>query len=108
MVMDALIVTIVGALVGFGLAKRIMRGPGVGLVGNMILGSIGALLVRFGLWPLGFKVGDSIIGSSISAAVGYVLRAVGLPVAEEFITLVIAGFGGAAIMLMLVGRLVKR
>ena len=67
-----LIVLLVGATAGW-LAGRIVRGTGVGLVGDIIVGILGALVAtllfpRIGL-HLGTGVGVEIVASTIGAVV---------------------------------------
>lgn len=69
--MDLLIYLAIGAAAGW-LAGNIMKGGGSGLLMNMVIGVIGAMIggVLFGL--LGIKAGG-LIGSIITATVGAVL-----------------------------------
>lgn len=69
--MDLLIYLAIGAVAGW-LAGNIMKGGGSGLLMNMVIGVIGAMVggVLFGL--LGIKAGG-LIGSIITATVGAVL-----------------------------------
>jgi len=69
--MNLLIYLAIGAIAGW-LAGNIMKGGGSGLLVNMIIGVIGALIggVLFSL--LGIKAGG-LIGSIITATVGAVL-----------------------------------
>ena len=77
-----LIVTlIIGAIAGW-LAGQIMSGKGFGLVGNMVLGILGAV------------------------AAGYILPAIGLGGEGTGVTLIRATFG--AVVLLAVVRLVKK
>lgn len=72
MPIDALIILLlIGAAAGF-LAGIIVKGYGFGVVGNVIVGIVGAmfggwLLPRFGLFP-----GGDILGQVISATIGAV------------------------------------
>jgi uncharacterized membrane protein YeaQ/YmgE (transglycosylase-associated protein family) len=73
MAMDAqalIIFLIIGAAAGW-LAGQVMSGGGFGLVGNIIVGIVGAFVAGFllpGFFPLG-----GIIGSIIHAAIGAVI-----------------------------------
>ncbi|MES0372041.1 MAG: GlsB/YeaQ/YmgE family stress response membrane protein [Mariprofundaceae bacterium] len=69
--MDLLIYLAIGAAAGW-LAGNIMKGGGSGLLMNMVIGVIGAMVggVLFGL--LGIKAGG-LIGSIVTATVGAVL-----------------------------------
>lgn len=73
MAMDAqalIIFLIVGAVAGW-LAGQIMSGGGFGLIGNIIVGIIGAFVAGW-LLPGFFPIGG-IIGSIIHAAIGAVI-----------------------------------
>ena len=71
--MDAqalIIFLIIGAVAGW-LAGQIMRGGGFGLIGNIIVGIVGAFVAGWllpGFFPLG-----GIVGSIIHAAIGAVI-----------------------------------
>jgi uncharacterized membrane protein YeaQ/YmgE (transglycosylase-associated protein family) len=71
--MDAqalIIFLIIGAVAGW-LAGQIMAGGGFGLIGNIVVGIVGAFVAGFllpGFFPLG-----GIIGSIIHAAIGAVI-----------------------------------
>ena len=71
--MDAqalIIFLIIGAVAGW-LAGQIMAGGGFGLIGNIIVGIVGAFVAGFllpGFFPLG-----GIVGSIIHAAIGAVI-----------------------------------
>jgi uncharacterized membrane protein YeaQ/YmgE (transglycosylase-associated protein family) len=73
MAMDAqalIIFLIIGAVAGW-LAGQIMSGGGFGLIGNIVIGIIGAFVAGFllpGFFPLG-----GIIGSIIHAAIGAII-----------------------------------
>lgn len=67
-----LVLLIIGAIAGF-LAGIIVKGYGFGLVGNIVVGIVGAvfagwLLPRLGLFP-GGDVGGQIISATIGAVV---------------------------------------
>ena len=65
-----LIMLIIGAIAGW-LAGQIMKGAGFGLVGNIIVGILGAVIAGFllpGVLPL-----SGIIGQIISATIGAVI-----------------------------------
>ena len=73
MAMDpqALIVfLVIGAVAGW-LAGQVMSGGGFGLIGNIIVGVVGAFVAGWllpGFWPVG-----GIIGSIIHAAIGAII-----------------------------------
>ena len=62
---------IIGAIAGW-LAGKIMKGGGFGLLGNIIIGIIGAFIGGFVFGLLGITAGG-IIGSIVMATVGAVL-----------------------------------
>jgi len=67
-----LILLIVGAIAGW-LAGQIVRGFGFGLIGNIIVGIVGAVIAGW-LFPyLGVSLGGGIIGQIIAAAIGAVI-----------------------------------
>jgi uncharacterized membrane protein YeaQ/YmgE (transglycosylase-associated protein family) len=73
--MDAqalIILLIVGAIAGW-LAGQIVRGFGFGLVGNIIVGIVGAVVAGWLFPRLGVNLGGGIIGSIIAAAIGAVI-----------------------------------
>jgi uncharacterized membrane protein YeaQ/YmgE (transglycosylase-associated protein family) len=73
--MDAqalIILLIVGAIAGW-LAGQIVRGFGFGLVGNIIVGIVGAVIAGWLFPRLGVNLGGGIIGSIIAAAIGAVI-----------------------------------
>ena len=80
MTLEALIIfLIIGAIAGW-LAGLIMTGGGFGLIGNIILGIVGALVAGWLFPTLGFKVGGPFVGEIINALIGaiIVLAIVGL------------------------------
>lgn len=62
---------VIGALAGF-LAGKMMRGGGFGLVGNLVVGIVGAVLGGFLFGVLGISAGGGLIGSLITSTVGAV------------------------------------
>ena len=73
MTLEALIIfLIIGAIAGW-LAGQIMRGGGFGLVGNIVLGIIGALVAGWLFPTLGFRVGGPLVGEIINALIGALL-----------------------------------
>jgi uncharacterized membrane protein YeaQ/YmgE (transglycosylase-associated protein family) len=67
-----LILLIVGAIAGW-LAGVIVRGFGFGLIGNIIVGIVGAVIAGWLLPRLGIYIGGGIIGSIINALIGAVI-----------------------------------
>lgn len=72
-ILVALIVwIIVGGIAGW-LASLIVKGGGMGLVGNVVLGIVGAVVAGW-LFPLlGFGLGGGILGAIISAMIGAII-----------------------------------
>ena len=65
-----IVMLVIGAVAGW-LAGQIMSGAGFGLIGNIIVGILGALIAGFllpGVLPFG-----GIVGSIISATIGAVI-----------------------------------
>jgi len=63
---------LIGAAAGF-LAGKIMKGKGFGIIGNVVVGVIGAILGGFLFGVLGITTGDGLLGSLVTATVGAVL-----------------------------------
>lgn len=70
---DSLIVLLlVGAIAGW-LAGKIVRGGGFGLIGDIVVGIVGAFIGAWIFGALGIFIGMGIIGAIISATVGAVI-----------------------------------
>ena len=67
-----IIFLIVGAIAGW-LAGQIMTGFGFGLVGNIVLGIIGALVAGWLLPRIGVYIGGNMIGDIINALIGAII-----------------------------------
>lgn len=67
-----LVILFVGVVAGW-LAGEIMRGYGFGLIGDMIIGIIGAFIGDWLLPRLGIHLGIGIIAAIINATVGAVV-----------------------------------
>ena len=63
---------LIGLIAGW-LAGKVMRGGGFGIVGDMVVGIIGALLGGWLFGKLGISAGGGLIGAIITAFVGAVL-----------------------------------
>jgi uncharacterized membrane protein YeaQ/YmgE (transglycosylase-associated protein family) len=70
--MDLLIFLLVGAVAGW-LAGLIVRGFGFGLIGNIVVGIIGALFAGYLFPRLGIGLPAGMIGEILSAVVGAVI-----------------------------------
>jgi uncharacterized membrane protein YeaQ/YmgE (transglycosylase-associated protein family) len=64
-----LIFLLIGAIAGW-LAGQIMRGGGYGLLGDIIVGIVGAAIASFLLPRLGISIGSGIIAAIIHATIG--------------------------------------
>ncbi|ADJ22809.1 Transglycosylase-associated protein [Hyphomicrobium denitrificans ATCC 51888] len=60
---------LIGAIAGW-LAGQIMKGGGFGLVGDIIVGIVGAFIAGILFPRLGFAFGNPLVGSIIAAVVG--------------------------------------
>ncbi|RYZ13967.1 MAG: GlsB/YeaQ/YmgE family stress response membrane protein [Alphaproteobacteria bacterium] len=69
-----LIALIVGAIGGW-LAGVIVKGAGFGLIGNIVIGIVGALLASWLLPQLGlsFSVGNALVTSILYAMIGAII-----------------------------------
>jgi uncharacterized membrane protein YeaQ/YmgE (transglycosylase-associated protein family) len=63
---------LVGLIAGW-LAGKVMRGGGFGLIGDLIVGVIGALLGGWLFGTLGIGMGGGLLGSIIVAFIGAVI-----------------------------------
>lgn len=63
---------IVGGIAGW-LASMIVKGGGMGLGGNIVLGIVGAVVAGWLLPAIGIGLGGGIIGAIISAMIGAII-----------------------------------
>lgn len=63
---------IVGGVAGW-LASVVVRGGGMGLAGNVVLGIVGAIVAGFLFPALGLTLGGGILGAILAAMVGAIL-----------------------------------
>jgi uncharacterized membrane protein YeaQ/YmgE (transglycosylase-associated protein family) len=70
-VVSFIIWIIIGAIAGW-LASMVVRGAGFGLLGNIILGIVGAIVAGWLLPAIGLGL-TGIVGSIISAAIGAII-----------------------------------
>jgi len=70
--MEILWFLIIGAVAGW-LAGQIMKGGGFGLVGNIVVGIIGAVIGGYLFGLLGLSAGGGLVGSLITSLVGAVV-----------------------------------
>lgn len=67
-----IIILIIGAAAGW-LAGQIVKGYGYGLIGNIVIGIIGAVIGGYLLPRAGLSMGGGILGAIISATIGAVI-----------------------------------
>jgi uncharacterized membrane protein YeaQ/YmgE (transglycosylase-associated protein family) len=67
-----LIILVIGAVAGW-LAGQIVRGMGFGLIGNIVVGIVGAFIAGWLLPRIGIVIGGGILGSIINATIGAVV-----------------------------------
>ncbi|MBN8935105.1 MAG: GlsB/YeaQ/YmgE family stress response membrane protein [Rhizobiales bacterium] len=73
MALEAIIVIlIIGAVAGW-LAGQLVQGMGFGLIGNIVVGIVGAFIAGWLLPRLGINIGGGVIGSIINATIGAVI-----------------------------------
>ncbi len=70
--MGILAALIIGAIAGW-LAGLIVHGAGFGLIGNMVVGIIGALVASFLLPQLHIELATGTVGSIVDATIGAVV-----------------------------------
>ena len=70
--MGILYTLIIGAIIGW-LAGVIMKGGGFGLIGDIVVGILGALIGGWVFGLLGVSVGAGLVGTLISGVVGAVI-----------------------------------
>lgn len=63
---------IIGCLAGF-LAGKIIKGGGFGLVGNLVVGVVGAVVGGYLFGLLGVSTGNGLLGSLVTATLGAVV-----------------------------------
>jgi uncharacterized membrane protein YeaQ/YmgE (transglycosylase-associated protein family) len=62
----------IGAVAGW-LAGQVVRGYGLGLIGNIVVGIIGAFVGGWVFGQLGIAISQGIVGSIIGATVGAIV-----------------------------------
>lgn len=67
-----LVLLLVGLVAGW-LAGQIVRGRGFGLIGDLVVGVIGAIIGNWIFATLGIFIGMGLIGAVISATIGAVV-----------------------------------
>jgi uncharacterized membrane protein YeaQ/YmgE (transglycosylase-associated protein family) len=69
---SVIVLLLVGAVAGW-LAGKIVSGFGFGLVGNIVVGTLGAFIASWILPRLGIGIGGGILASIIHATIGAVI-----------------------------------
>jgi len=72
MLVDLIVWLIIGGVAGW-LAGLIVEGFGFGLVGNIVVGIIGAIIAGWLLPRIGIFIGGGVIASIINAVIGAVI-----------------------------------
>ena len=67
-----IILILVGAIAGW-LAGQIVSGYGFGLIGNIAVGIVGALIASFLLPRIGLSIGSGIVAAIIHSTIGAVI-----------------------------------
>lgn len=70
--MDILWTLIVGAIAGW-LGSVIFKGSGLGLIGNIIVGIVGAFVGGWLLGKLGVSLGTGVVGAILTGALGAII-----------------------------------
>jgi uncharacterized membrane protein YeaQ/YmgE (transglycosylase-associated protein family) len=71
--MEALLVILLVGLAAGWLAGQIVQGTGFGLVGDIVIGILGAFIASWLFPTLGLRLGGGIIATIIAAAIGAVI-----------------------------------
>ena len=66
------LILVVGVIAGW-LAGQLVRGTGFGLIGDLIIGVIGAFIGTWLLPQLNIHIGSGMVGAIVSATIGAVL-----------------------------------
>jgi uncharacterized membrane protein YeaQ/YmgE (transglycosylase-associated protein family) len=75
-------ILIVGAIAGW-LAAKLVKGRGFGLLGNIVVGILGALLAGWLLPRLGFSAGTGALGGILRATFGAVVLLVAVKLVKQ-------------------------
>ena len=73
MSLEQLVVILLVGLVSGWLAGKIVKGAGLGLIGDIVVGVVGALVGGWLLPRLGIHLGGGLVSQTINATVGAVL-----------------------------------
>ena len=67
-----LVILLIGAIAGW-LAGQIVQGTGFGLLGDIVIGIVGALIASWLFPQIGFHLGAGIVAQILAATIGAVL-----------------------------------
>ncbi|PYC25713.1 GlsB/YeaQ/YmgE family stress response membrane protein [Pseudomonas alcaligenes] len=67
--MNLILFLIIGAVAGW-IAGKLLRGGGFGLIGNLVVGIVGAVIGGHLFSYLGVSAGGGLIGSLVTAVIG--------------------------------------
>ncbi|MBC9250094.1 transglycosylase [Pseudomonas alcaligenes] len=67
--MSLILFLIIGAIAGW-IAGKLLRGGGFGLIGNLVVGIVGAVIGGHLFSYLGVSAGGGLIGSLVTAVIG--------------------------------------
>jgi uncharacterized membrane protein YeaQ/YmgE (transglycosylase-associated protein family) len=67
-----LVILLIGAIAGW-LAGQIVQGTGFGLIGDIVIGIVGAFIASWLFPQLGVHLGAGIIGAIIAATIGAIV-----------------------------------
>ncbi len=70
---EGILVTLCVGLVAGWLAGKVVRGAGFGIIGDIIIGTLGAFIAGWLFPRLGFHIGGGIVAEIIYAAIGAIL-----------------------------------
>ena len=71
--MEALLIILLIGLAAGWLAGQIVQGTGFGLVGDIVIGILGAFVASWLFPTLGIRLGGGYLGAIIAAAIGAIL-----------------------------------
>ena len=63
---------LLGAIAGW-LAGKIMKGGGFGVIGNIVVGVLGAVIGGWAFGALGISAGGGLLGALVTAVIGAVI-----------------------------------
>ena len=70
---ESLIVILFVGLVAGWLAGKVVRGAGFGIIGDIVIGIIGAFIASWLFQRLGFHIGGGIVAEIIYSAIGAII-----------------------------------